>query len=51
VYAGGIDNINSADAADIPKATNYVKAAFADLKAGRPVAKPTSKAYGCSVKY
>lgn len=51
VYAGGIDSISTADAADIPKATNYVKAAFADMKAGRPVAKSTSKAYGCSVKY
>ncbi len=51
VYAGGIDSINSADVSDIAKATNYVKAALADLKAGRPVAKATSKAYGCSVKY
>jgi len=51
VYAGGIDSINSADPGDIPKATNYVKAALADLKAGRPVAKATTRAYGCSVKY
>ena len=51
VYAGGIDSINSADVDDIPKAKNYVKAALADLKAGRPVATPTSRAYGCSVKY
>jgi cytochrome oxidase Cu insertion factor (SCO1/SenC/PrrC family) len=51
VYAGGIDDINSASVADIAKATNYVKAAFADLKAGRPVAKATSRAYGCNVKY
>lgn len=51
VYAGGIDDINSTDVDDIPKATNYVKAALTDLKAGRPVAKATSKAYGCSVKY
>ncbi len=51
VYAGGIDSINSADVDDIPKATNYVKAALADLKAGRPVAQATSRAYGCSVKY
>jgi cytochrome oxidase Cu insertion factor (SCO1/SenC/PrrC family) len=51
VYAGGIDDINSANVADIAKATNYVKAAFADLKAGRPVAKATSRAYGCNVKY
>ncbi len=51
VYAGGIDDINSSNPADIAKATNYVKAALADLKAGKPVAKATSRAYGCSVKY
>jgi cytochrome oxidase Cu insertion factor (SCO1/SenC/PrrC family) len=51
VYAGGIDDINSASAADIAKATNYVKAAFADIKAGRPVSRSNTKAYGCSVKY
>lgn len=51
VYAGGIDDINTANAADVAKATNFVKAALADLKAGKPVAKATSKAYGCSVKY
>jgi peroxiredoxin len=51
VYAGGIDSINSTDPEDIPKATNYVKAALGDLKAGRPVTKATAKAYGCSVKY
>tara|TARA_Y100000589_G_scaffold246136_1_gene233875 strand:+ start:1099 stop:1689 length:591 start_codon:yes stop_codon:yes gene_type:complete len=33
------------------KATNYVAAALADLKAGRSVAKPYVKPYGCSVKY
>ena len=36
---------------DIAKAENHVLAALADLKAGRPVAKPTSKPYGCGVKY
>jgi cytochrome oxidase Cu insertion factor (SCO1/SenC/PrrC family) len=51
VYAGGIDDINSTDTDDIAKATNYVKAAFADLKAGKPVAKAQTRAYGCSVKY
>jgi cytochrome oxidase Cu insertion factor (SCO1/SenC/PrrC family) len=51
VYAGGIDSISSTDVDDISKATNYVKAALSDLKAGRPVAKATTKAYGCSVKY
>ena len=51
VYAGGIDDIRSADAGDIAKANNLVKAALADVKAGRPVAKATSQPYGCSVKY
>jgi len=51
VYAGGIDDISSGNPADIARANNYVKAAFADIKAGRPVAKPVTKAYGCNVKY
>jgi cytochrome oxidase Cu insertion factor (SCO1/SenC/PrrC family) len=51
VYAGGIDSISSGNAADISRATNYVKAAFEDLKAGRPVVKSVTKAYGCNVKY
>lgn len=51
VYAGGIDDIRSSNPGDIAKATNFVNAALADLKAGRKVAKPVSTPYGCSVKY
>lgn len=51
VYAGGIDDIRSGDPDDIAKANNYVKAALADLKSGKPVATATSKPYGCAVKY
>jgi hypothetical protein len=51
VYAGAIDSIPSADPADIAQATNYVKAALDAVKAGRPVAVATSRAYGCAVKY
>jgi cytochrome oxidase Cu insertion factor (SCO1/SenC/PrrC family) len=51
IYAGGIDDISSGNAADIARANNYVKAAFADLKAGKPVSKAVTKAYGCNVKY
>jgi peroxiredoxin len=51
VYAGGIDDIRSANPDDIAKATNYVTAALADLKAGRAVQTATSRPYGCSVKY
>ena len=51
VYSGAIDSIASAKTEDVPKAQNYVLAALADLKAGRPVATPVTKPYGCSVKY
>jgi len=51
VYAGGIDSIPTSSIADIARATNYVTAALADLRAGRPVATATSRPYGCSVKY
>jgi peroxiredoxin len=51
VYAGGIDNKPSPDAADIPKAKNYVTAALDEIMAGKPVSAPTARPYGCSVKY
>jgi peroxiredoxin len=51
VYQGAIDSIASAQVADIDKAINYVKAALADMAAGRPIAHPVTRAYGCSVKY
>jgi len=51
VYNGAIDSIRSAKVEDIAKATNYVRAALAAVKAGKPVEKTTSQPYGCSVKY
>jgi peroxiredoxin len=51
IYAGGIDNKPSPNAADIPSATNYVSAALDESMAGQPVAVPTARPYGCSVKY
>lgn len=50
-YAGGIDDIPSADQEDIAKATNYVAKALDELMAGKEVEVKTSKPYGCSVKY
>ena len=50
-YHGAIDSIRSANAADIPKATNYVKQAMAEALAGKPVTVANSTPYGCSVKY
>jgi len=51
VYMGGIDDRATSDPADIPGARNYVRLAMADLDAGRPLAHPVTKPYGCSVKY
>jgi peroxiredoxin len=51
VYMGGIDDKASSDPASLQGAKNYVAAALADVKAGRAVAQPATKPYGCSVKY
>ena len=53
VYAGAIDNSPDAEKKSAPdgKLVNYVDAALEDLAANKPVRTPTSKAYGCSVKY
>jgi peroxiredoxin len=50
-YMGGIDDRPYADPASLKGAKNYVTAALADLRAGRPVAQPVSAPYGCSVRY
>ncbi|GIX39373.1 MAG: thioredoxin family protein [Silanimonas sp.] len=50
-YNGAIDSNPSADPADIPGATQFVREALADLGAGRPVGRATTQPYGCSVKY
>ncbi|MEZ0223767.1 MAG: redoxin domain-containing protein [Alphaproteobacteria bacterium] len=50
-YAGAIDSVASADAKDIPAATNYVVQAVNELKEGKPVSVATTKSYGCGVKY
>ncbi len=51
VYKGGIDSNPSADPADIPNSTQYVIAALDDLAAGRAVAEPVTRPYGCTIKY
>lgn len=51
VYAGAIDSNRSANPADIPAATNYVRKALDELLAGKPVSTATTQPYGCSVKY
>ena len=51
VYAGAIDSEPSADPADIPAATPYVKNALDEVLAGKPVTNAVTKPYGCGVKY
>jgi hypothetical protein len=51
VYQGAIDDQPNASQANTMLAHNYVKAALAALKAGRPVERPATQPYGCSVKY
>lgn len=51
VYQGAIDDNSSSSVATIDGATNYVRAALADLDAGQPVATTDTQPYGCSVKY
>lgn len=51
VYAGAIDSKPSSNADDIPGATNYVIQALDELAAGKPVSKPVTQPYGCTVKY
>ena len=50
-YAGAIDSKASSNPADIATATNHVKQALAESLAGKPVSTPTTRPYGCSVKY
>ena len=51
VYEGAIDDKSGTDVAEVKTAKNYVTAALADLKAGKPVGINMSKPYGCGVKY
>jgi hypothetical protein len=50
-YDGAIDDRPTPDAADIRGADNYVSDALTEAMAGKPVAKPFTHPYGCSVKY
>ncbi|WP_228126794.1 redoxin family protein [Candidatus Viadribacter manganicus] len=51
IYQGAIDDRASARPETLEGATNYVRAAWADLDAGRPVQIAQTTPYGCSVKY
>jgi hypothetical protein len=51
IYDGAIDSKATTDQSDIATATNYVSQALDEAMGGKPVSTPTSRPYGCSVKY
>jgi peroxiredoxin len=51
VYQGAIDDHPTTEADDIPKSKNYVSVALTEAMSGRPVDEPSTRSYGCSVKY
>jgi peroxiredoxin len=51
IYAGAIDDNPSSDAADAATAKNFVRAAYDEASAGKPVTNASTAPYGCGVKY
>lgn len=51
LYMGAIDDKPDARKSSIKTATNYVRVALAEIADGKPVGKPVTRAYGCSIKY
>jgi peroxiredoxin len=51
VYEGAIDDRPTSDLEDVKGADNYVSDALSAAMAGKPVARPFTRSYGCSVKY
>ena len=51
IYAGAIDDKPTPDPATVANAKNYVKAALDEATSGKDVSTPSTKPYGCSVKY
>lgn len=51
IYDGAIDDRPTPDVEDVKGAKNYVAAALSAAMAGKPVATPYTRPYGCSVKY
>jgi hypothetical protein len=51
IYDGAIDDRPTPDPSDVKGANNYVSDALTEAMAGKPVATPFTRSYGCSVKY
>jgi peroxiredoxin len=51
IYNGAIDDRPTTDVSDVNGAKSYVSLALEEATSGKPVGTPTSRPYGCSVKY
>jgi peroxiredoxin len=51
VYAGAISDNPTMDAKEARASRNYVKAALEDLAAGRKIATPSTRPFGCTIAY
>jgi peroxiredoxin len=51
IYNGAIDDRPTTDLADVNGAKNYVSVSLQEAMSGKPVSNPTTRPYGCSVKY
>jgi peroxiredoxin len=51
IYNGAIDDRPTTDLADVNGAKNYVSLALEEATSGKTVSIPTTRPYGCSVKY
>jgi peroxiredoxin len=51
IYSGAIDDRSTPDPSDVKGADNFVSDALAAAMSGKPVAMPSTRPYGCSVKY
>ena len=51
IFVGAIDDRPTNKVEDLQGANNFVRAALADAKAGRPVQTAFAQPYGCAIKY
>jgi len=51
IYNGAIDDRPTTDLTDVNGARNYLSQALDEAMSGKPVSIPTTRPYGCSVKY
>lgn len=51
IYNGAIDDRPTTDLADIEGAKNYVSLSLEEAMSGKSVSNPTTRPYGCDVKY